>query len=113
MSKFIDPTESDIFERLKIISNFNPPLSDLEFATFFRIKSLGDDIAKSNDWPLAGWDAIVFELIRRHHWLPEDIEKMSIRHLCITLCDQLAFHKLNPWAEKQLDLHLQRRKARQ
>jgi hypothetical protein len=68
----------------------------MEVEAWYRIACLGDFFAEQNGWVFNGWSAVILVLVKRHNWLPEEIERMSVSHLAIVLTEDLVNHKLTP-----------------
>lgn len=101
MTNYIPPTEADLVQRLSNAAE--KAREPMEIEAWYRIECLGDWFAEKKGWVFNGWSAVVLTLVKRHNWLPEEIERMSANHLAIVLTEDLVTHKLNLAQQSFLD----------
>ncbi|ENS3353405.1 hypothetical protein ACEZ7N_000594 [Salmonella enterica] len=80
----------------------------------FRLMWLGEWLQRTHNWSIqhhrcTPMQALHYAIIRRHHWLPADVEKLTLRELSVALTEEWSAYLpacnvwLSDYVEKKLD----------
>lgn len=102
MKRMGEQPYEQLIEEIRAASELRPGSDQLAnrrwYEQTFCLCVLGDALAASKGWSLAGMDAIEYAIIDRYSWSPQNVREMDPRDKWLSLHEQLAVLTMDPKA---------------